>query len=223
MLIAINVFVVLYLFARNTIKKEPYKNRLENIFGIINQYLKIYGTSRLYDNLHILLTITKKCMPYLFITIFIWSFLPQNIQNSLFLIFYPIFVIVLLLNFSIKWILFHKKTLKEICFNFPVLTLLFAPSIFYLFDKIFNISSLHTVTSFFDLGILKIQVIWLLIIIFVFYVGGFLIAIPIYCFIYSLIYLTMFLIKNIHKFLNENILDAIVGIIWIVISIMKAF
>ncbi len=74
-----------------------------------------------------------------------------------------------------------------------------------------------------NINIYYFQLIWIVFIILLFYVGGFVIAIPCYLILYSLIYISAVFIRIIEKYIDQHILDALIGIITLIIIIIKTF
>lgn len=224
----VGFLIGIYWFARKTVKNEPLKSQLDNVFDKTNKKLSLYKNQKPKLLLDILLKISNKGIFYSLILLALSLLFPENIERILILLFSPIILLSMLLSFSISWIQHHKKTLKEYFLNFQMLGLLFSPLIFYYIGK-YPINPTIDINDIFKpfgfliskIGIFKFQLIWLFLVAILLYVGALIIASPIYITLYTLIITTAYCIKIIEKHIDKHILDVIVTIIALIITFMK--
>jgi hypothetical protein len=229
MILLITGFIVaLYSFARKVMKNEPLKRQLDTIFNKTNRNLSFYKEQKTRLLLDGLLKISNKGILYSLILIFISLLFSENIENKLILIFGPILIISMLLSSSISWFQHHNKTLKEYFLNIQMLGLLFSPLIFYYIGKD-TINPDIDITEIFKpfnflinkFGIFTFQIIWILVMSITLYFGALIIAFPIYIILYTLILTTVVIIRTIEKYIDEHIIDGMVGITVVVIAFIK--
>lgn len=220
----LGIFIGLYTFARKVIKNEEPKKTIDKILDKTNKKLSIYKDNKPYEILNLVYKYSIKVIAYTLIFITISYILPEKIYSKLILFLSPIFVIAIILSFSIKWIQNHKKALKEYFLNFQMICILFAPIILHFLNNYLNFEfkeNLFLFENIININIYYFQLIWIVFIILLFYVGGFVIAIPCYLILYSLIYISAVIIRIIEKYIDQHILDALIGIITLIIIIIK--
>lgn len=229
-MIIIGIFLAIYAFARKVVKNEPLKSQLESIFNSTNNKLSLFKNQKpklLFDRL---LKLSTKGILYSFIFFAIILLLPEKPESYLTKIIAPILIISMLLNLSISWILYHKKTIKEFFLNFQMLGLLFFPLIVH-FIGIYYINPTIDIKEIFapfqsiinEIGIFYFQLIWIVIIGTFLYIGTMLIALPIYIILYTLIIIISLLIKFLEKYIDSHILDGIIGTAILIIALIKLF
>lgn len=223
----LGIIIALYTFARKVIKNEEIKNQIDQVLDKTNKNLSIYKNNKPYKILNLIYKFSIKLIAYTLIFITISYFFPEKIYSKLILFLSPIFVIAIILSFSIKWIQNHKKALKEYFFNFQMISILFAPIILHFLSNYLNFDFKETIYPFQNIidkiNVYYFQLIWIVFVIISFYIGGFVIAIPCYLILYSLIYLSAIIIKIIEKYIDQHILDALIGILTLLIVIIKIF
>lgn len=128
----LGIFIGLYTFARKVIKNEEPKKTIDKILDKTNKKLSIYKDNKPYEILNLVYKYSIKVIAYTLIFITISYILPEKIYSKLILFLSPIFVIAIILSFSIKWIQNHKKALKEYFLNFQMICILLLLS-FYTF------------------------------------------------------------------------------------------
>uniref|UniRef100_UPI0024E1EBE2 hypothetical protein n=1 Tax=Chryseobacterium sp. TaxID=1871047 RepID=UPI0024E1EBE2 len=127
----IGFIAAVYLFARKYVENEPLKKYLDVSANWVNEILNSYKNQEPKHLFERLLKLSNKIIFYSLLMIFVTMLLPKDIEKMFISIIAPITVISMLLSFSIKWIQYHNKTLKEYFFNLPMLGVLFSPLIFY--------------------------------------------------------------------------------------------
>jgi len=228
MLSILGFLLGIYAFARKVVKNEPLKSSLDSLFDNTNRKLSLYKNKKPWLLLENLLKLSERGTLYSFIACLIVFTFPKTIENVLFSLIAPIFLLCLVLNISISWVQKHNKTFKEFFFNFPMIGVLFSPLILYFFNLHFefgiNLSQIfypfHSVIS--NVGIVYFQIIWLIGLILILYFGALIIAFPIYLVLYTLIIITGYFIRMIEKF-NSHILDGIAGVFTVVIAFYNIF
>ena len=219
----------IYSFARKVVKNEPLKGQINSLLDTTNNKLSLFKNEKPKLLLEKLSNISKKGFLYSLILGALILLFPENIEIQLIKLLAPIFILNVILHSSISWIQNHNKTFKEFFFNFQMIGLLFSPLLFYFFD-IYSQTDMK-ISSIFDpfknvienIGLVYFQIIWLVTIIMFLYIGAIIIALPIYLILYTLIIITAYFIKTIEKYINNHILDGIVGITIILLSFYKIF
>jgi len=216
----IGFIAAVYLFARKYVENEPLKKYLDVSANWVNEILNSYKNQEPKYLFERLLILSNKIIFYSLLVIFVTMLLPKDIGKMFIGIIAPIAVISMLLSFSIKWIQYHNKTLKEYFFNLPMLGVLFSPLIFYYIGKYpldpnININDVFLPFKFIidRIGIFYFQLLWLAGVSVFIYFGAVVIAFPIYYILYGCIILTALFIKFTEKYISKNVLDVIVGLI----------
>ena len=226
----IGIFLVIYAFARKVVKNEPLKSQLESIFNSTNNKLSLFKNQKPKLLFNRLLKLSTKGILFSFIFFAIILLLPEKPESYLTKLIVPVAMISMLLNLSISWILYHKKTIKKFFLNFQMLGLLFSPLIVH-FVGIYFVNPSIDINEIFasfqpiinEIGIFYFQLIWIAVVGISLYIGAMLIALPIYIILYTLIIITSLLIKFLEKYIDNHILDGIVGIVALIVALIKIF
>ncbi|MBA6156697.1 hypothetical protein H3Z83_09245 [Tenacibaculum sp. S7007] len=230
MLSIIGFFVGLYVYARRVVKNDIIKRKIDRVINGTNKALRLYKETKPKTTLKTLNKLSIKGILFSLILSTISLIFTFEIKNELLKFITPIFILSALLAFSISWIQKHKETRKNLFLNINMLSLLFAPSIVYYIGGYIPILNIDINRIFKplnylmeDVGVFNFQLIWILMLLVVFYIGAFVVAIPIYTVIYMLILVTALFIKLIEKYIDNNILDAIFGTLTLGILLYKIF
>ena len=203
---------------------------MESIFNSTNNKLSLFKNQKPKLLFNRLLKLSTKGILFSFIFFAIILLLPEKPESYLTKLIVPVAMISMLLNLSISWILYHKKTIKEFFLNFQMLGLLFSPLILH-FVGIYFVNPSIDINEIFapfqpiinEIGIFYFQLIWIAVVGISLYIGAMLIALPIYIILYTLIIITSLLIKFLEKYIDNHTLDGIVGIVALIISLIKLF
>lgn len=221
----LSVVLACYIFTRGVIKNELFKSKIDNLYLKINKSLSEYKEHTMSELQDSLMKITSRYLVYIFIVIGLISFIPIDWSYSIKLFLYTLFFLNFGLAFSIKWIRNHRKFVKEHFFNISFLGLVFLPLILYYLGGNIYANFVNQIPFFKILpyALLWIQLSWSVIIVTIWYIGCFIIAIPLYLAICSIIYITVNLLKITEKYIDKQILDAIAGIMTVVLLCLEKF
>lgn len=216
-----------YGFTRKIIKNDPIKTHFDNFYTKINEILATYKKRSISESADGLLRVGIRYLVYITIAICLTHIFPKKVAEVFGLFLYPIFIALMGLVFSLKWIHQHGKSVKDTFLNLPFLSIVFLPLILHFLDTqgFVNSSLIESIPIYKILttNIFYIQMLWAISIIAIFYIGSFIIAIPIYLMIYSILYISTRIIIVFEKYINIHILDGIMGTGAVLIAIAKIF
>ena len=228
-LIAIGFLIGIYLFARKVVKNEPLKGQIDSIIDTTNKTLSFYKDKKPRQLFDSLLKLSNKGILYSFILCFFILLLPDKLKSYLLMLIAPILILCAILSLSISWISKHNKTFKELFLNFQMIVILFSPIIFHFLDLYLKKDGLFS-SVFYpfhyaieNFGLIYFQIFWIVGVVSTSYLGMMLIALPTYFTIYSLIFISAYIIRIVEKHIDGHIIDGIVGLIGVILLFLKLF
>ncbi|PRD48525.1 hypothetical protein [Sphingobacterium haloxyli] len=215
-----------YGFTRKVLKNDPIRTHFDNFYVKINEILAKYKKRSISESTDGLLKVGTRFLVYITIAICLTLIFPKKIAEVFGIFLYPIFITLMGLVFSLKWIHQHGKSVKDNFLNLPFLSIVFLPLILH-FLEIQGVIKSSPIEEMFifkilPMSILYLQILWAVGIITMFYIGGFIIAVPMYLMIYSILFISSRIIVVFEKYINVHILDGIVGTGALLIVIAKA-
>ncbi|MCE7044211.1 hypothetical protein [Dyadobacter sp. CY312] len=223
----LGVFSALFLFARKAVKNEPMKNRIENMADNLNGYLALFK-----DNRPSLMTMAlgrflQKIAVYSLVLAGICMVtLPNEAHATLSSFFSAIFVTCMTLYLAIQWNQNHRATIKNSYKDVALILLLLAPGMVYIFDLVFKTGFSNIIFEKFGYtlginGLWSIQFFWAVFTILLMYIGFWVISVPVFLFLYSIIFVFSLLIKTSYKHVDTNIADGLSAVLVVMITVMK--
>lgn len=225
----IGFLIGLYAFARKVVKNEPLKGQIDSIIDTANKILSLYKDKKTQHLLDNLLKLSNNGFLYSLILCFFILQLPERFTGYLLMLIAPFLVLCSVLSLSISWINKHNKTFKEIFLNIQMIGLLFLPTIIHLLNSYLQTNGLfssvfypfHYIIA--NWGLIYFQVFWLIGVFLIFYLGMMVIALPTYFIIYTLIFISAYIIRILEKYIDGHIMDGIVGLISVIVLFLKLF
>jgi hypothetical protein len=222
MSIVIVIITAFYSFARKHIKNEPLRGQIDLALNNFNTYLSVLKDTEPSKILDKLSKFAFKVAMYSIIAFILASIIiPKHFKDNITVSISVLFGLSLLINISIDWHKKHKESVKKLFFNLQTILFLLLPSLVFWIDDLIKTNYFHNLfTMLFVViktdNILLIQVIWTVTFALLFYVGFWIVSVPIYFTLIVLIYSFSFLIRIIERYIDVHILDALVAILFLI-------
>ncbi|TPN85803.1 hypothetical protein [Aquimarina algicola] len=217
----------LYFYVVTMVDKQPYKDNIEKMYNYTD--IKIWEFVK-QPTLRSTPNLKKYCLIVAVCCLISWysiQLFPENLSNYLFDFIANLFGLSVLIVISVEWVQFHKRSFLAHLKNPVMLALLLFPTICYLLRFLLNennlyesiMNGLHPMIN--NYSLFWVQLFWILIISLLIYIGFWIIALPVYFFIFLLISLIR---KGIDAFIikykERKYLDALVRLGMIVIPLI---
>jgi hypothetical protein len=221
------IFSAIYLFAKNAVKNDPLKQRIDTRLDDINSYLVLFKDSKPSLMTTALSSFSLSFAGYsIILTGLCIVILPKQTHSIIVPFVSAMFVTCLTLHMTIQWNQNHRATIKKIYKNPTIIFFLLAPGLVFLLDILLKSSFYTIVFEKFGHGLgingfWRTQLFWSFFAILFMYVGFWVISVPIYFLLYSTIFIFSLMIKTLHKHININIADVLFAVLAVVIVVLR--